>query len=220
MFSYLQTISFQIFSVSPIHQNEMDVEDESLNHFLKIPWCHTILSSPQNTVTPTQSRILKSNDEDSLMSTSLKTAFTISQCVSFYPTHSASVSSSSPDLLHISSLSTIYQLGKDMNGGPNMLHGGIIATLLDDTIGTLLTVNKTPKGDPLSRKTVTAELKVGYKRPVFTPSVVMCVVRVVKRVGRKVWFEGELLGEFEEEGGRGSILARCESMWVVIEPKL
>jgi len=189
--------------------------DPDLAHFLTIPWCRTHLLSRTNKTTPTLSRITKPQNEDSLFATALHTPSTISHCISFYPTRL------SRDLLEISELSTIFQLGTDMNGGPNMLHGGIIATLLDDTIGTLLTVNKNPKGDPLSRKTVTAELKVRYLKPVWTPGTVMCCVRIMRREGkggRKVWFEGEVWGDFDEQGKEGKVLARCESLWVVVEP--
>jgi uncharacterized protein (TIGR00369 family) len=196
----------------------MENSDPDLNHFLTIPWCRKHLLSSNNKITPTLSRIAKSQNEDSLMAIALNTPSTISHCISLYPIPPprSTSGSLSKDFLEINSLSTIYQLDTLLNGGPNLLHGGIIATLLDDTIGTLLTVNHTPKGDPLSRQTVTAELKVRYMRPVWTPGTVMCSVRVVRKVGRKVWFEGEVWGDFEDDG-KGKKLASVESLWVVVE---
>lgn len=195
----------------------MESSDPDLNHFLTIPWCRTHLISPNNKITPTLSRVAKPQNEDTLIAIALNTPSTISHCISFHPKPSlASVSSPPSTDLEITSLSTIFQLGTLLNGGPNLLHGGIIATLLDDTIGTLLTVNHSPKGDPLSRRTVTAELKVRYLMPVWTPETVMCNVRVVKKQGRKVWFEGEVWGDFEDDEN-GKKLASVESLWVIVE---
>ena len=58
--------------------------------------------------------------------------------------------------------------------------------------------------------TYTAELTVKYKKPIFTPSVVLCKGRVVKREGRKVWAKGS----FEDRDG--SVYAEAEGLWVMM----
>ena len=96
-----------------------------------------------------------------------------------------------------------------------MLHGGMISTLFDEEMGTLLTINKDQNGSPLSGDTVTAELKVKYLRPVMTPSTVVVVARCKKREGgRKFWLEGWL----EDEDGQ--VMARSEAFWVRIGQRL
>ncbi len=103
-------------------------------------------------------------------------------------------------------------LGSGMNGGPNMLHGGIIATLMDDVIGTLLTVNKDQEGSPLTDHTVTAELNVKYLRPVRTPQTVLVVARCreVLREGTRFVMDAEVRDE------KGKVLAKADSVWTAV----
>lgn len=96
-----------------------------------------------------------------------------------------------------------------------MLHGGIIATLMDDVIGTLLTVNKHHKtGEPLSGNTVTAYLNVKYLRPVKTPQTVLVVARSKETPdgrSRKYGMEAEI------RDGEGMVLAKADSLWIRLE---
>jgi len=105
-------------------------------------------------------------------------------------------------------------LGTGMNGGAFALHGGIIATLMDDAIGTLLTVNKFGKEDgkaiPLSSSTVTAYLNVQYLKPVKTPQTVLIVARCKEVKGRKYFMEAEV------KDGEGNVLAKADSLWIRI----
>lgn len=105
---------------------------------------------------------------------------------------------------------TLVTLGSGLNGGPNLLHGGIISTLIDDVMGTLLTVNKDQEtGRPLTGNTVTAKLEVKFLRPIETPNTVV-VVAVCRRQedGRKFWLEAHI------EDSDGEVLARGEAFWV------
>lgn len=93
-----------------------------------------------------------------------------------------------------------------MNGGPNALHGGIIAALMDDVIGTLLTINK--DGEAINSSTVTATLNVRYLRKVVTPQTVVVVARCREVKDRKVFMEAEVVD------GEGNVLAKADSMWI------
>jgi len=103
-------------------------------------------------------------------------------------------------------------LGTGMNGGALLLHGGIIATLMDDVIGTLLTVNKDANSLPLTHKTVTASMNVSYLKPVPTPGTVLVVARCREVRGRKLYMDAEV------RDGEGVLLAKADSLW--IGPKL
>lgn len=95
-----------------------------------------------------------------------------------------------------------------------MLHGGIIATIMDDVIGTLLTVNKDEqRGEPLSRDTVTAYMNVKYMRPVATPQTVLVVARSKGTLGGKGGRRKYLL-EAEIRDGKGRVLATADSLWI------
>ena len=99
-------------------------------------------------------------------------------------------------------------LGSGMNGGAHLLHGGAIATLLDDVVGTLLTVNKDRDALPLSGTTVTGGLSVRFLRPVKTPATVVVVARCREVRGRKYYMEAEV------RDSEGVVLAKAESLWI------
>jgi acyl-coenzyme A thioesterase PaaI-like protein len=183
------------------------MEEPDLSHFTSIPWCSTLLSNPTYKVTPTFSRQPKSSTEDSLIAVSLRTPSTITHCLSLYKPPEAS-SSFSDKVPFIEEVITLVTLGSGMNGGVNMLHGGIIATLMDDVMGTLLTVNKDQGGLPLTQSTVTASLSIKYLKGVRTPGTVAVLARCGRREGRKFWIEGEV------RNGDGAVMARGEAVWV------
>lgn len=86
---------------------------------------------------------------------------------------------------------------------------------MDDTIGTLLTVNKNTDGSPLTDSTVTMSLDVKYLRPIWTPGTVVvrakCLKRATDEKGReKFWLEAGIFGEKGEE----KAFARCGSVWM------
>ena len=97
-----------------------------------------------------------------------------------------------------------------MNGGVNILHGGIVSTLIDDAMGTLLTVNKDVGGLPLTQNTVTASLTVKFLKSVRTPGTVAVVARYRKREGRKFWLDAEV------KDGEGWVLAKGEAIWITL----
>lgn len=101
-----------------------------------------------------------------------------------------------------------------MNGGPYMLHGGLIATLLDDTIGTLLTVNKDQDGSPLTSHTVTVSLNVKYLRPVKTPQTVLVVAICREIKGTRFYMDAEIRDE------SGKVLAKADSVWTPFKPRV
>ena len=86
-------------------------------------------------------------------------------------------------------------------------------TLLDDVMGTLLTVNKEekPSGKPLTASTVTAKLAVEFKAPVRTPQTVMVTARVEKMEGRRFFMVGEVVD------AEGKVLAKGEAVWVRVQ---
>lgn len=95
-----------------------------------------------------------------------------------------------------------------MNGGPNALHGGIIATLMDDVIGTLLTINKDE--ETINSGTVTGTLSVKYLRKVMTPQTVVVVAKCKEVRDRKIFMEAEV------RDSEGNVLAKADSMWIKV----
>lgn len=86
-------------------------------------------------------------------------------------------------------------------------HGGLMATLLDEALGTPVFV-QSPAG------CATAELSVTYERPLPIPAVVLCRSWVDKAEGRKIWIKGTI------EDGNGLVFARGQSLFVKFRERL
>jgi len=75
-------------------------------------------------------------------------------------------------------------LDRRHEGAPGFAHGGAVATVLDDALGTLLAV--------LRRPAVTAKLDVDYRRPAFLGRRFTVETWVERSDGRKLWLAGEM----------------------------
>lgn len=75
-------------------------------------------------------------------------------------------------------------LDRRHEGAPGFAHGGAVATVLDDALGTLLVV--------LRRPAVTAKLDVDYRRPAFLGRRFTVETWVERSDGRKLWLAGEM----------------------------
>ena len=87
-----------------------------------------------------------------------------------------------------------------MNGYKDVVHGGILAALLDETMGWAATVFGKAR-----LMFVTAELTVRYMRPVPIEKEITVCSRLVRDVGRLAYCEGELsLGSEVCARGKGT----------------
>ena len=91
-------------------------------------------------------------------------------------------------------------------GAPGYVHGGIIATLLDEAMSKL---NK-----PLGVMAMTRQMDVSYLRPAPIGTEMRLQSRFMRREGRKLFHEAELLNL------EGQVLSRCSGLWIVIDPGL
>lgn len=76
------------------------------------------------------------------------------------------------------------RLDERHQGAPGFAHGGMVATALDDVIGTLLVV--------LRRPAVTAKLEVDYRRPLFIHTDYTVTSWIEQVDGRKLHLRGEV----------------------------
>ena len=108
------------------------------------------------------------------------------------------------------SLHQIFYLGPALCGHPGIVHGGLLATLLDEGLARACF-------PALPNKVgVTASLKIDYRVPCPANSYVVLKAQTTKVEGRKAWVKGwiELLGEGDGEGVK---LVEAEALF--IEPK-
>ncbi|KAK3116161.1 hypothetical protein LTR53_003770 [Teratosphaeriaceae sp. CCFEE 6253] len=200
--------------------------DDTKAAFLRIPWAAALLNRPNIVVRVPGSRISKRSLEDSLFAEVLKTPRTLSSCISFY----AKPSDTAPS---IDEVSTLITMGDGMNGHPAILHGGIVASIIDEAMGILQSVNherdhmaKVGTGHvqgelpPEGFGSFTATLNLKYLKPVRTPDSVLVTARYMKREGRKEWIYAEIkqhVSHGEDDYGEEIVCATGEALF--IKPK-
>jgi thioesterase superfamily protein 4 len=124
--------------------------ETALARLSTIPWCHTLLSSPQWTLTNTASRVPKASTEDSFFAETLHTDRTIRACLTIRPTEE---SDGADGAMIFPEVKTIVELGDGLNGFPTIAHGGFVATMLDEVMGVLITSNMSARSKRMGLET-------------------------------------------------------------------
>lgn len=100
---------------------------------------------------------------------------------------------------------SLVEIPDQFEGHPGYLHGGIIATLLDETM------SKSVRALGLSA--MTRHLEIDYLRPVPSCTPIRIEGHVVRSEGRKHWAEAKILS------AQGSALARGKGLFIEIRPR-
>jgi uncharacterized protein (TIGR00369 family) len=95
-----------------------------------------------------------------------------------------------------------FCMDEEYSGAPGILHGGIIAVLLDEAMGK---VNRFR-----GVRAVTAEMKIEYLRPIPVGQEIVIKAREVEMTGRNLFHEGEI------RSAQGELLARGRGRFVNI----
>lgn len=108
--------------------------------------------------------------------------------------------------LHPESGSTtaVVKLPTRFEGPPGHIHGGIIATLMDEAMGK---VNKI-----YDLVAMTRHIEIDYLRPCPLAQPLTVTGRFVRRDGRKLFMEGEI------RNAAGDVLVRAKSLFIAIDP--
>jgi acyl-coenzyme A thioesterase PaaI-like protein len=101
------------------------------------------------------------------------------------------------------SASTIVELTRMHEGPPGYIHGGIIATLMDESMSKL--------NRPLQVIAMTRHMEVDYLRPAPLHTPLTLRSHHVRRDGRKIFHAAELMGP------DGRVLARAKGFFIVID---
>ena len=94
-------------------------------------------------------------------------------------------------------------------GAPGVVHGGIQAALLDETLGFAAHAAR-PAGEDFD--IVTVEFTLRYRRPAPTGRPLRLRGRLLRSEGRDLWLAGEI------EGLDGGVLTEAEARWRRIGP--
>lgn len=108
------------------------MQDASLNTLLAIPWAKALIEDPKWTCAVTPSRVPKSSGEDELYAVTLATDRTFRAYQTLRPTKELG------GKLVYHEIKGIVTLGDGLAGFAGVCHGGIAATLLDETCGILV----------------------------------------------------------------------------------
>jgi uncharacterized protein (TIGR00369 family) len=98
-----------------------------------------------------------------------------------------------------------FRLGPEYQGATGFIHGGIIATVLDEVMSKVSRFGNV--------HAVTAELTVDYLRPVRVDEELRVEGFATRHDGRDLYREGEI------RNAAGTILARGRGRFVIIDPE-
>ena len=109
-------------------------------------------------------------------------------------------------------LISIQYIGSALCGHPGIVHGGLLATLLDEGLARCC-FPALP-----NRIAVTASLKVDYKKPCPSEAFAVLKATTIKVEGRKAWVKGRIESLVDPNGpGEPVVYAEAEALFV--EPK-
>jgi uncharacterized protein (TIGR00369 family) len=98
-----------------------------------------------------------------------------------------------------------YTAPEHQAGAPGVVHGGIQAALLDETLGFAAIAAREPDGP--DSPIVTVEFTLRYRRPAPTGRLLRLLGRVVRSDDRDIWMAGEI----QDETGR--VLTEADARW-------
>lgn len=223
----------------------------AITHLRTHPWANSLISSTDYTPIPTDSRRFKtSTGEDGFFAGTLATPNTIPHVLTlqrlkltppptspptWLPATKADAAAASkptpganpPDIIMIFDLGT-----PGVSGHPSTVHGGIVATLIDEAMSLAVSAHTSPPGSENAEsenaeinprgKIFTAQLDVRYRRRVTTPALLVVRSKVVARVGRKFWVRAQAVQEDEESAGghlewakRKLVKADAMAFWII-----
>ncbi|GAW12053.1 hypothetical protein ANO14919_014090 [Xylariales sp. No.14919] len=105
------------------------------------------------------------------------------------------------------SIVAISYLGNDLCGHPGIIHGGLLATMLDEGLAWCCFAALPHKMG------VTANLNINYRSPAKADSYVVLRATTTKVEGRKAWVEGRM-ETLTEEGETPVVLAEATALFI------
>ena len=103
------------------------------------------------------------------------------------------------------SVVSLPSVNENFEGYPGYLHGGIIATLLDEAMSKAIRA--------LGQSAMTRKMEVDYRRPVPSNVQIRIEGRIVRSEQRKHWVEASILN------AHGTVLAHGQGLFIQILPK-
>lgn len=166
--------------------------------------------------------------KDQLFRHVLNKAEAVPACVGFY-TRTSTLNSDlggsrqKASRLLLDSASMIFDLQTGVNGFQGWTHGGLLAALIDEAMGSYFYINYRLQAeeklqqtlpedvmDLTAVNTVTARMDMKLKKPLPTPAIVLVKVTLMEISGRKIFVETTI------EGETGLQYAACDATWIAL----
>jgi acyl-coenzyme A thioesterase PaaI-like protein len=166
--------------------------------------------------------------KDQLFRQILNTAEAVPACLGFYIRPSktksdAGVPRPKASRLLLDSTTLLFSLQPGVNGFQGWTHGGLLAALMDEAMGSCFYINyrlqaeaKLQRALPVDMmdltavNTVTSRMDIKLKKPLPTPAVVLVKTTLVEISGRKILVETTI------EGETGVQYAACDATWIAL----
>ncbi|KAL5335264.1 HotDog domain-containing protein [Aspergillus crustosus] len=123
-----------------------------------------------------------------------------------------------PELIPVpgADLIMLLQLAKPgVCGHPDMAHGGVLATVIDEAMSLGVTLYAPEAGGTtggrIRSKMFTAQLDVRYKRPVSVPGEIEVRANVLAKQGKKVWVRAQVVQ-------KGGLTIDAVAFWLLTVP--
>ncbi|KAM5347890.1 hypothetical protein ACJ41O_007714 [Fusarium nematophilum] len=191
-----------------------DLFASELAFFASFPWTAALLSTPEAIPFLPGCRNPASPLHDQFFGASLNNPRGLSHLISFFRT--PSVDAARDPSRSITEAITLVSVGDGVSGYPGVVHGGFVASLLDESMGMVFELNSALRKEARAFTTpnVTGGLDVTFLRPVPTNSVLRITATVEEVDGRKTRIRSEITDE------NGDVLAKCASRWVALKSSL
>lgn len=193
----------------------------AIAHFRSNQWANNLISSEDYTPIPTDSREIKpTTGEDGFFAETLSTSRTIPHILTLQRRNITPAQSGAPTWLPATKqeaaaaakptpgttpadIIMLCELGSPgLSGHPSTVHGGLVATLIDEATSLAVAAHASAPGSDNSRgQFFTAQLDVRYRKRVVTPALLVIRARVIGRVGKKFWVRAQAVQEDEEGAG-------------------
>ncbi|CAG7939807.1 unnamed protein product [Penicillium nalgiovense] len=228
---------------------EYSITAAEWDHFSSNPWAKSLLtaaSAENSEYVPalTKRRQSKPTDEDGFLAGTLSTPETLPFFITLRRRDLSSVTAALPPTPPAGALEydkkpftperppdtiTIVSLGTPgVSGIVGTAHGGLIATLFDETMALARAFHKPAYGTEVLRAgpTYTAQLTVRYRKPVRAAAVLVIHSWCISRNGHKTWTIAQAVQEDEDVSGhlKGSkgktVKADSSALWLLGGAKL
>lgn len=178
-----------------------------LSHFLAIPWTAEHLNDPSNQVAfPPGSNNADGRGYEEVWAKTLNTEETFPAFIAFHR-------KPDEDREFISNITAFVTANHGVDGFPGMMHGGMVATLLDEVAGIVIGINQMRRVLPLKRF-VTGYLNTTFIHAVPVPSTLMLTAKVAKQEGRKLLIEATI------QNDSGLVLAKGDVLYIESKSRL